>query len=108
MIDLTTETCMSLTQVARQQPPGRGGRPVTLGCVLRWILDGARGPNGERVRLEAIRIGGRWVTSREALQRFAERLTPSLTDAGAPTLRTGTKRQRASDRAAAELAKAGI
>jgi hypothetical protein len=108
MIDLTTETPMSLVQVARQQPPGRGGRPVTLGCVLRWILDGARGPSGERVRLEAIRIGGRWVTSREALQRFADRLTPHLEGDAAPKLRTAAKRQRASDQAAAELAKAGI
>jgi hypothetical protein len=28
--------------------------------------------------LEATRLGGRWVTSKEALQRFAERLTPDL------------------------------
>jgi hypothetical protein len=27
------------------------------------------------VRLEAVRLGGRWLTSREALQRFADRLT---------------------------------
>lgn len=107
MIDLTNETPLSLNQAARLLPPGRGDRPVTLSCLLRWILRGARAPSGEFVRLEGVRVGGRWITSREALQRFAEALTPRLGHTP-PSPRTPTARQRASQRAAAELERLGI
>ena len=106
-IDLKTETTISLLQAARMQPPGRRGRPVTLSCVLRWILKGCRGPAGEMVRLEGIRIGGRWITSIEAMERFAGRLTPDL-DNPPVTPRSPSRRQRASERAAAALEKLGI
>jgi hypothetical protein len=108
-IDLSSESTLSLSQAARLLPPGRGSAPVSLGCVLRWVLSGTRAPDGTRVRLEALRLGGRWITSREALQRFAERLTPRLDDRPALSLpRSPSKRQRASERAAAELEKLGI
>jgi hypothetical protein len=42
--------------------------------VIRWILDGIQAGD-RRVRLEAVRIGSRWLTSEEALRRFADRLT---------------------------------
>jgi hypothetical protein len=58
-----------------------------LSCVLRWVLDGVPGPDGRRVRLEALRLGGRWVTSAEALQRFGERLTPAGPADAAPAPR---------------------
>jgi hypothetical protein len=78
-------------------------------CSLwRWILRGVPGPDGRRVRLEAIRCGGMWLTSREALQRFTEAITPRF-DAEATTApRTATQRQRASEKAAKRLAEAGI
>jgi hypothetical protein len=109
VIDLASDSTLSLTQTARLLPPGRGDRPVTLSCVLRWVLRGARSPSGELVRLEAVRLGGRWVTSREALQRFTEQLTPNL-DAGraTPTPRTPGHRQRASERAGRQLERLGI
>jgi hypothetical protein len=81
MIDLTREQKLTLVQGARTIPPYRDNRPTHASTLLRWILKGATGPGGRRVRLEAVRIGGRWVTSAEALQRFFERLTPKL-DAG--------------------------
>lgn len=110
MLDITSESTLSLNQATKLLPAGRLGRPVSLGCVLRWILDGTKTSSGERVRLEALRLGGRWVTSREALQRFAEALTPSFdTPTAIPsTSRTPGRRQRASDHAAAELEKIGI
>jgi hypothetical protein len=107
MIDLTNETSLSLAQAARLLPTGRGGRPVTLSCLLRWVLRGARSPSGEIVRLGAVRLGGRWITSREALQRFADALTPKLNDAEAKP-RTQAARERASDRAGRELEKLGV
>jgi hypothetical protein len=109
MLDVSIETTISLSQAARLLPPGRRGRPVSLSCVLRWVLDGATGPSGERVRLEALRVGARWVTSREALQRFAERLTPQIGDeAPAPAPRSQTRRRRESERAAADLKSLGF
>jgi hypothetical protein len=108
MLDVSSESTISLTQAARLLPPGRRGRPVSLSCILRWVLTGATGPCGERVRLEAVRCGGRWLTSREALQRFAERLTPRLDGEEPPVLRTPARQRQASERAARELEDLGI
>jgi hypothetical protein len=106
MIDLKTEQLLSLCEAARRLPPGRRGRPVHFSCVLRWIMDGVRTPHG-KVQLEAIRMGGRWITSVEALERFAAAQTPDLTER--PQLpRTPAARRRASERAAAELERFGI
>jgi hypothetical protein len=107
MIDLSLERPISLQEAARILPAGRNGQPVHLSCVLRWILDGAKGPSGDRVRLDGLRVGGRWITSREALQRFAEALTPR-TDTTPTTPRTPTARTRACDRAGKRLEAAGM
>jgi hypothetical protein len=109
VIDLSTESTLSLSQAARLVPPGRGGARASLSCILRWVLKGAKSPTGELVRLDAVRLGGRWITSREALQRFAERLTPRIEDCCVSrTQHTPTQRQRANERVAAELARVGI
>jgi hypothetical protein len=107
MLDIQGETLLSLAAAAKRLPPGRRGRPVHISAVLRWITCGVR-KAGERVRLEGARIGGRWVTSVQALQRFAERLTPNLDGNPPPLPRPSTARQRASERAARELAAIGI
>jgi hypothetical protein len=107
MIDLTTETPIPLAAAARLIPPGRGGKNTHLSTLLRWILKGSKDSSGEFVRLEAVRLGGRWMTSREALQRFAERLTPAL-DPPAATPRTPGRRERAAERAGRALDKVGI
>jgi hypothetical protein len=70
MIDFQNETTLSLSQAAKQIPPSRNGKPTHVSTILRWILKGVKG-----VRLEGVRLGGRWVTSAEALQRFSEKLT---------------------------------
>ena len=107
-IDISAETTISLTQACKFLPAGRRGRPIHLSCVLRWITNGSRAPDGRRIRLEAVRIGGRWITSREALTRFAEALTPRFDDAPAPAPRSAAKRHKANERAAKELEAAGI
>jgi hypothetical protein len=76
--------------------------------VLRWILKGAKAPDGSRVRLEAVRLGGRWFTSREAIQRFAAALTPRVDDEPAPVPRSEGAQRRASERTARELGRIGI
>jgi hypothetical protein len=104
MIDLHNESLLSLDQAAKRLPAGRRGRPVSLSCVLRWILDGVVTPHG-LVRLEGIRMGGRWLTSVEALERFARAQTPSVGDR--PALPRMVKiRRKDAEGALAELSKA--
>ena len=81
---------------------------VSFATLWRWILRGVPDPNGVRVRLEALRCGGKWLTSREALERFAKRLTPDLTDEPRLLPRSLQKRRLASERAAMELQKMGV
>jgi hypothetical protein len=107
MIDLASETIIPLREVPKLLPSYRGGRPPSFQCALRWVLEGAKGPNGERVKLEALRVGGRYVTSKEALQRWAERLTPQTESTLAPT-RTPRQRRRAAEQAERELEAMGI
>lgn len=108
MFDVTVERLISLAEACRLIPAARQGKKTHLSTFLRWILEGARSQSGETVCLEAVRIGGRWMTSREALQRFAERLTLPATVAPPVPPRTPNQRQRASERAAQELEKIGI
>jgi len=76
MFDTTLETPIPLAEAAKLIPPAGQGKRTHLSTLLRWILRGARNPAGQVVRLAAVRLGNRWMTSREALQRFAEALTP--------------------------------
>lgn len=75
-----------------------------MATLYRW---GQRGLSG--VRLEAISVGGTVCTSREALQRFVERLCAArgLPDAQ-PAPRTSRQRERAVEQAEKELEAAGI
>jgi hypothetical protein len=108
VIDLNAETPLSLAAAAKLVPPARTGRRCHLSTILRWVLRGAKAPDGTVVRLEACRVGSRWLTSREALQRFSERLTPRLGGADHAAPRSPARRRRASERAAQELEKRGI
>lgn len=107
-IDLRSETTIGLSQVGNYLPTGRFGSRVSVSCALRWVLDGVRLRSGEVVRLEALRLGGRWITSVEALERFAARQTPVLDTERERPIRTPAARQRASARAARKLDESGI
>lgn len=82
MIDVSKEHLLKLSELARLIPPGRNGRPVSPSTIFRWRSPGLRG-----VKLDAIRIGGAWLTSLEKYQAFCEELTraelstPAATDA---------------------------
>ena len=65
MIDLLNEEVLSLSQAARCLPRLRKGRPVNTSTLWRWSTIGFHG-----IRLETAKLGGRNVTSREALNRF--------------------------------------
>jgi hypothetical protein len=81
------------------RPSGAPGRRPHAATVHRWILRGVGG-----VHLEAVKLGGRWATSVEAVDRFIDRLTHAAT-APAPQLRPPAAARRAA-RLAAEAAEA--
>jgi hypothetical protein len=104
--DLSPDSLLSLSQVARSLPPGRAGQLVHPATVLRWIGRGIRRTGGSRLKLAGTRIGGRWFVSRQSLSDFITSL--SSTEADAPSLRTPAQRRRASERAAEQLGAVGI
>lgn len=97
---------LPLKDLAKLAPVRRQGRPVNMATLWRWALRGAMGPAGQKIRLEAVRAPGGWISSAAALTRFFSALTPSLDSE--PATRTPTRQKQASDRAARELSKMGV
>lgn len=86
VLDLGNESPLSI-RAAAGLVPGRarlGG--VTRETILRWIVHGvvpSGAPRGTApVQLEAVPVGRRWVTSREALRRFQQRCAAAASGAG--------------------------
>ena len=65
MINLATETVVSLTEATAYLPRRRGGKKPSVSTLYRWA----------KHDLEILRVGGTTCTSVEALQRFCERRT---------------------------------
>jgi len=114
-VDISSEQLLSLPQAARRFPPYRRGRPVNPSTVWRWISSGVKLSGGRRVKLGAVRLSGRWLTSVEALARFIEAQTPDLgngaslaADAAPETPRAENQRRRRSEKAGAKLKALGI
>jgi hypothetical protein len=85
---------------------GRPGKFLAFATGWRWATRGLKAPNGETIRLEVLKAGSKLVTSREALERFFSRLTPTF-DQPPPAPRTSGQRKRAAERAGQKLAEAG-
>ena len=112
MIDSASETLISLADAAGELPRRRRGRKTHVSTLFRWTTSGCRG-----VVLESLQCGGTRCTSREALQRFFERLSAPVhagaVGGGQPNLgpsvgrRTLAQRQRASVEADRKLAEMG-
>jgi hypothetical protein len=93
-----------LAEAAARVPSFRPGKKTHVATIFRWIQHGVRG-----VKLEAVRLGGRWVTSVEALQRFAEACSASPAPDASPSHRpTSATHRRAAERADRELARLGV
>ena len=99
MIDIEHENLIPIRDVPRYIPPRRSGRRLHISAVYRWIKHGVRGG----IRLEAVKIGGSAYTSKEALQRFTEQLSDSMTSPG-PLARTASSRQKQIDAAIRRVA----
>lgn len=70
MIDISTEECLPLKQLANELPVERSYR-----TLLRYIHNGVRKKSSkEIVKLEFIRVGGEVYSSKEAFFRFLNRI----------------------------------
>jgi hypothetical protein len=101
---------LSLSAAGRMFPAHRGEGTVDPSTVFRWVTRGAKTPGGQAVKLEAVRVGGRWLTSRAAVARFVQALTSaadSSPQTPAPERRTPAACLKASERAGRELKKRG-
>jgi len=80
---------LTLVKAAKQCP----GRP-SVNAVWRWCRKGIRSRNGEIIRLDHIRVGGRIYTSAQALNNFfsavalADALHFNRDDLATPTQKT--------------------
>src|SRR4051812_37319436 len=103
---LLQEQLVSLAQAGRRFPRSRHGKSahLTPSALWRWVVHGVAVSGGHRVRLEAVFVAGRWLTSLEALERFAasqQRPIPGA-DSGCsvpPLLPSPAARRRAAEEA---------
>lgn len=95
---------LSLAAAGRLFPGHRGQGTVNPSTTFRWAMKGNRAAGGEVVKLEAVRVGGRWLTSRGAVARFVARLTSAT---GVVPTRSPARRNRDSERAGRELERRG-
>src|SRR5947209_8242806 len=84
---------LTLLDIARQFD-------VAPSTCLRWVLRGLPDGHGNRIRLQAVRRGKPWLSSRAALARFLAALPQSTTTSVTPADRTPRKREHDSARAA--------
>jgi hypothetical protein len=70
-IDFTIEEALTPAQAALEcKFPGRGSKTPDPKTIVAWIVTGIQTSDGGRVFLDGRKCVGRWLTSREALQRF--------------------------------------
>lgn len=95
----------SLSDVRSRFPGARNNAVLHLATMIRWCTRGIRQPDGSRVRLRAIRVGSRWLTTSEWVDEFIAVLTTAhCPNQEVPVLRSPTQRNKASEAAAKELA----
>ena len=97
VIDFQAETIITIGEACKAFPPNG----ISDATMARWIQKGVKG-----VKLETLLIGGRRVTSREAIARFIAR--QNADDAPAIPAVTRAQRQRQSEAARQELERIGV
>lgn len=97
---------LGFAAVARKFPAHRGdAKSLDSSTVFRWHARGVRGPSGAFVKLAAIRVGGKFVTSEAAVRRFVATLSEPALEPAPP--RSPAARNKASAAAAKQLEKMG-
>jgi Protein of unknown function (DUF1580) len=112
---LLQEQLISLSQAGRRFPKSRHGKAthLTPSAIWRWVTDGVRAADGRRVKLEAVFVAGRWLTSIEAIERFVTAQQPTggqlcPITSGPSRSPSPADRRRAAEKAGNELEKLGM
>jgi len=103
MIDLDIESPLTLREACQVDFLRRNGRALNFSTMWRWTHYGALAQDGTRIKLETIKLPSGLKTSREALKRFAERLTGNSIH----TPPTASQRRKSMERAEQQLDRAG-
>jgi hypothetical protein len=106
-LSILDETRIDIEEAQRRL--GTDDNPIHFTTVYRLMSRGLKTPSGERTYLEHLRIGGRLITSVEAIARFVAR-TNGIDDSEAVSAPTACSKQRAVELAAVDrrLDAAGI
>jgi hypothetical protein len=104
---LLQEDLFGLADLARRVKSHRREGTITAQCCWRWATVGVQGVDGTVVKLEAVRLAGRFLTSWPAFLRFLEAQTHPPVRPPVVAPRSPGKRRRTGARAAEDLATAG-
>lgn len=85
---IRNEKLILLTEAAKEIP-GKNGR-LSIRALYRWIAKGVKG-----ARLETVKVGGRVMTSHEAVQRFIAATNQGREPTPACAIRSPAERERA-------------
>lgn len=97
---------LTASQAARRRPAHRGKRGWGS-TTWRHIVYGVKRWDGQIIRLEAVRVGRKWVTSEAALIRFWAALTPNFSSTPQTLEPAPSRPQDAGDKSDAVLRKWG-
>jgi hypothetical protein len=96
---------LGLTAASKLFPGYRENANLDPSTLFRWITNGARSAAGNKIKLQAVRAGNRWLTSLEAINRFVAALTDDSipVEDQTPVPRSPSARDRAAASAGKEL-----
>jgi hypothetical protein len=114
MIESASEDVFPLSHAPDVSPRLRRGKKISVATFYRWSVAGCRG-----IVLESLQCGGVRCTSRQAIQRFFERLTEARSPLAVKAAcegvqpstgqtRSAARRQRDSERASRILKSRGF
>jgi hypothetical protein len=64
--------------IVSQLPRRADGKPIPADTLREWIATGVRTATGERVRLKAVRVGGRYFLDPDSLREFVAATTGEI------------------------------
>lgn len=105
------EVPIGICAAAKRLGTFRNGRPTHPSTVTRWVTRGIVLPDGRNLKLEAIKLNGRFVTSVAAVVRFVAAQQHDGPDGdGGPESgsRTPSRRRHAAAQAVEELRRLGV
>lgn len=99
MTETVPQHLRALREFCDRVPGHRRNSRTHLSTLIRWATRGVKTPDGNRVRLRAVRAGAKWLTTDEWFALFLDALTTASQPSDEPHLapvRTPAARDRAS------------